>query len=734
MDNTTTQPIPAYGSTVIDAAGRSGTARFNPNDGTALTPTGIGGATTITSANLSPVSKTNLPTASATTTNNDSLTSYLQGISATVPGYQNNVNTAEKTNTQGNNDLLTLMQQLGGQTGDTLNAESDAGIPSMNRDLKDLQTLQTQQLAGYISNENKNTTTNPVGQEKSGQTNAEIGIQRQHGIDALLTSSLVQAKQGDISAAQANVDRAISVKYAPIKSAIDIQSQIIKNNYENLTRADKKLADAKLLENNLKGKQIDNEQSLITNAIQSTTTGIGNGSIDPITGNNAIKDLVSGKIGLSDFYGKIGVTPDSSTPTGANINGYDITSYATDPTHEQKVLSIYNSIGDVSNSASADATIKSLSPNSPLTGQMIMDAAAKYSVDPKLMLALMVQDSSLGTAGKAVTTKNPGNVGNTDSGATQTFKTWGDGVDAVAKWLQGHKATTTTADYNLVGLLSKTNYNPNNSNDKNALNYLDSYLKSTNGALPTASTLFGSARGANQQKFINAENRAKELFGAATGEGLPDLARITANKALITANNKVLNSNALQADAITKNFDLAINGEITNNINKNATVVNGLLNPIRIAFGDPATVQALVSNGTISQEFANLLAIKNNGGTTVSDKEMAANLIPFGTSVDAQKAVVERLKAEAANIHSSIATQNQALYKVTDPLQRDSNNPNRVPIINTEPLAKDSLQKYITANPDKATTIKSQMQASEKVLGRKLSTLEFLQAHPEYIH
>jgi hypothetical protein len=55
------------------------------------------------------------------------------------------------------------------------------------------------------------------------------------------------------------------------------------------------------------------------------------------------------------------------------------------------------------------------------------------------------QDSSLGTAGKGARTFNPGNVGNTDSGATQNFGNWQSGVDAVASWLSRHKSSTAAA-------------------------------------------------------------------------------------------------------------------------------------------------------------------------------------------------------------------------------------------------------------------------------------------------
>lgn len=54
---------------------------------------------------------------------------------------------------------------------------------------------------------------------------------------------------------------------------------------------------------------------------------------------------------------------------------------------------------------------------SPLTAQMLIKAATKYTVPVSYMMAIMKNDSSYGTAGLAVSTHNPGNVGNMDDGS-----------------------------------------------------------------------------------------------------------------------------------------------------------------------------------------------------------------------------------------------------------------------------------------------------------------------------
>ena len=79
--------------------------------------------------------------------------------------------------------------------------------------------------------------------------------------------------------------------------------------------------------------------------------------------------------------------------------------------------------------------IKSKFPKSPITGDMVYSASEKYNVPVKLIVAIMQQDSGLGTTGLGSRTFNPGNVANNDSKNIQKYKTWNEGVNAVAKWL-----------------------------------------------------------------------------------------------------------------------------------------------------------------------------------------------------------------------------------------------------------------------------------------------------------
>lgn len=125
----------------------------------------------------------------------------------------------------------------------------------------------------------------------------------------------------------------------------------------------------------------------------------------------------------------------------AVLGDYDITPYATDPLHEEKIMNILSKMGVMDSAEKIDAYIQGKYWGSPVTGEMVMNAAEAYAVDARLMIAIMEQDSSMGTAGKAVWTLNPGNVGNNDAGDTVTYESWQEGVTAVARWLSRHRVS-----------------------------------------------------------------------------------------------------------------------------------------------------------------------------------------------------------------------------------------------------------------------------------------------------
>src|SRR3989344_291560 len=130
----------------------------------------------------------------------------------------------------------------------------------------------------------------------------------------------------------------------------------------------------------------------------------------------------------------------------AVLDEYDITSYATDPKHEEKVMDILSKMGVMDTAEGIEDYIRSKYSSSPVIGEMVMNASEAYAVDARLMMAIMEQDSRFGTVGKAVKTLNPGNVGNDDDGNIRTYESWQEGVTAVAEWLNRHRGSTITPE------------------------------------------------------------------------------------------------------------------------------------------------------------------------------------------------------------------------------------------------------------------------------------------------
>ena len=176
-----------------------------------------------------------------------------------------------------------------------------------------------------------------------------------------------------------------------------------------------------------------------------------NGDLERI--NAAEKEIIA----LEDTLFKLNLLIDTTksavvqetTLAGALTDGsvsvlgeYDITVYATDPLHEEKIMNLLSKMPVMDTVEKIDAYIKGKYPSSPVTGDMVMSAALAYDVDVRLTMAIMEQDSRFGTAGLAVRTLNPGNVGNDDSGNTRTYDSWQEGVTAVAEWLSRHRGKT----------------------------------------------------------------------------------------------------------------------------------------------------------------------------------------------------------------------------------------------------------------------------------------------------
>lgn len=156
---------------------------------------------------------------------------------STAQGFQTEEERRVKKNQE---DLINMMNELAGIPKEKANLEAQAGLPQQNSELSDLQAKQQLQTAQYLQNiqdvQNK-----PIANEFIAGQQGEIN--RRYGIDAMITSALVQQKSGQIQTAQNTIDQAMNLKYDTITKRIDTQKAILEMNYDNLSRSDQKLAD-----------------------------------------------------------------------------------------------------------------------------------------------------------------------------------------------------------------------------------------------------------------------------------------------------------------------------------------------------------------------------------------------------------------------------------------------------------------------------------------------------------
>lgn len=377
------------------------------------------------------------------------------------------VQTATQQNQGLTQKLLDQLSKLTGRSQQTEELTVKAGIPEAQKQLADLNV----QIAQKTANFDKAL----VDEQGKPILNAIIGgrtslIQRQKAVELGGLSAVAQAMQGNISAAQNTIKETVQMEYQDQLDQIDSLKTQLEVNRQAMTDAQKELADKQSILLNERTRVLAEQATERSNVLSLATTAATNGAPASVTSAMSKATTIADALSLGGKYlstqQKVTINDQlNANAAGYNIdtNGnlvsqtagqvststgdvYDIGSYATDPTHEIKVQSILKNMGQMKSIEEMDAYIKSRYPNSPVTGQMIANAAGKYGVSWEMMMAIMEQDSSFGTAGKAVRTFNPGNVGNTDSGATANYGNWQAGVDAVAKNLAWRKVEKTATN------------------------------------------------------------------------------------------------------------------------------------------------------------------------------------------------------------------------------------------------------------------------------------------------
>ena len=230
------------------------------------------------------------------------------------------------------------------------------------------------------------------------------------------------------------------------------------------------------------------------------------------TANVPVADVVTSGVQVAQNSSTI---PDNPTQP---LTEYDISTYATDPLYIQKITDILQSMGSMDTSTQIDSYISSEAVGSPLDGQMILSLAQQYSVDTRLLVAILELESNFGTAGVAVYTLNPGNVGNTGT-TTQTYSSWANGVSAVAQWLSNHKIITASTTDN-------GNTNTNNVSANASANTTDATTTTSDATvvLPSTSSDASTTPSVLDNATTTSTTTSDSILNASTTTPVSDIA------------------------------------------------------------------------------------------------------------------------------------------------------------------------------------------------------------------
>lgn len=463
---------------------------------------------------------------------------------------------------------------------------------------------------------------------KSGETTGYASreaqnVQRSDAIQLMLLQAQRAAAQGNIAFAEKHAQAAIDTKYGQMEIDLNTARNNIYNNYDSFTPAEKKKADATLL-------RLDSQDAFVASAKQQELAAQ----------TEALKYAgVADAQTLQKMQGAANPTQVVLIAAQAGIQQPQAGRYKDTITtttdaygNQQQTVRVFDTLTGKFVGAQGQTASTFNSPPPPSNGS--------------------TQPSS----------------GSSPSGTSPTSPS------------QPRTATPDKLSFDQYGLLANTTFNPNNALDQLSQRYLDQYIK--NGSVPTASSLGRSMKPA---ALAQLDSRARELYFQATGTPLPDPKEIAGYKTQLIGNNKLINNLNVQEGTIGKNAELLLKNLNENNLNQNSQPINAFIDSFRNMLGDPDVAQFLAQNVTVGNELGSLLSLKNAQGTTVHDKLEAAGLINKNDSSRQVAAKVKILLQEAVNAHDAIKSANAELYKQTDPLLQNPNNPARSKATNVQP-------------------------------------------------
>lgn len=259
-------------------------------------------------------------------------------------------------------DTTALMKMLEGQGAEQTSLEQEQGIAGINKEVSNLKSLQTQQLGQYLSGIN---TIEGKNISREAQSVGQSAAQRKYGIDALLTSSLLQAKQGNLTYAKELVDNAIKAKYEPIKARLETQQFILGQLNTKAARAEESKRSLQLKQLD---KQMEDEKTIQNLSITASGNGAPPSVLDKLTKAKTFAEAIAiGGAYMSD--------PLDRSIKSAQLRKLQLENVANDPEKQQAII---NSVVNEKDPTKLISNFFKVNPKMK-TNPAINDAAAVVS-------------------------------------------------------------------------------------------------------------------------------------------------------------------------------------------------------------------------------------------------------------------------------------------------------------------------------------------------------------------
>lgn len=190
---------------------------------------------------LQPQPTLNIPPASQDNTNYNAI---INGTFSSAD--QQQLTQANNTQTAGVSSLAKLYADVGLKANDQAQMEADKGVQGMQTDVQNLtNTLNGLQAEANIIPLQAQKDAIGKGMTDRGLAPITTAQLRDIAIKTLTTSSLLQAKQGDLTLANSQIEKAISLKYAPKEAEIAAKEKLLElNDKYFITPLEKKRAEA----------------------------------------------------------------------------------------------------------------------------------------------------------------------------------------------------------------------------------------------------------------------------------------------------------------------------------------------------------------------------------------------------------------------------------------------------------------------------------------------------------